>query len=515
MGNLRRKVSTASVEAQRYFDQGLVWMYAFNHDEAIRSFEVAARHDPNCAMAWWGIALCHGPHINNPTMPPERSQAAWDALQKALALSERAAPAERALIEALSHRYADPPPADRTPLDQSYAAAMREVWLGHRDDPDIGVLYAEAMMDLRPWDLWTAEGKPQPGTDEILSVLEHVLYAHPLHPGANHLYIHAVEASPNPARAVGAADRLRNLVPASGHLTHMPSHIYARLGRWSDAVEANEKAVEADRKYRAISPQQGFYHLYMAHNPHFLSWAAMMEGRSALSRAAARTAVAGVDARTAKRQASILDGFLSIELEAMMRFGQWDDILQQPKPPSYLPITTALWRFIRGVAYAAKGEVARAEKERAAFEKAARQVPEDARVGNNKAGDVLAIAAHVLDGEIAYRRGDIDTAVASLRAGVKIEDELRYNEAPDWLQPVRHPLAAILLAAGRAAEAEGVYREDLARWPNNGWSLHGLARSLRAQGKTAEAEKIEKDFQNAWARADIQIASSCMCVPGN
>ena len=266
MGHHHRAVTTSSDLAQRYFDQGLIWAYAFNHDEAIRSFEKATRLDPDCAMAFWGIALCNGPHINNPLVPPERSRAAWNAIQQAIALQDRATETERMLIAALSLRYADPPPADRAPLDQAYAAAMREVWRAHPDDSDVGTLFAEAMMDLRPWDLWTEQGQPRDVTKEVLAALEATLAMDPDHPGANHLYIHTIEASPHPERASAAADRLRQLVPASGHLVHMPSHIDVLTGRWAQAAQQNDAAIEVDRAYRAISPKQEFYRLYMAHN---------------------------------------------------------------------------------------------------------------------------------------------------------------------------------------------------------------------------------------------------------
>lgn len=326
MGDHHREVKTSSPIAQKYFDQGLIWTFAFNHDEAIRSFKAAVGADPNCAMAWWGIALCNGPHINNPAMSAESSKAAWDALQKAIALQAKAGSIESQLIDALSKRYANPPPEDRKPLDQAYADAMRMVWHGNREDSDVGVLYAESMMDLRPWDLWTKDGMPQPGTGEIIAVLDEVAQMDLSHPGMNHLYIHALEASLHPERAVPAADRLRHAVPASGHLVHMPSHIDVLTGRWGLASKQNEEAIQIDTAYRKLSPEQGFYRIYMTHNQQMLSFAAMMEGRSAVAIQAAHDVVSSVPPDYAEKNAAMVDGALGVEYDALKRFGKWDEI---------------------------------------------------------------------------------------------------------------------------------------------------------------------------------------------
>ncbi len=514
MGKHHRPISTASPQAQRYFDQGLVWTFAFNHDEAIRSYTEAARLDPDCAMAWWGVALCRGPHINNPKMDAEKSKAAWTALQRALALKDRANATERALIEALAKRYAERPPADRKPLDEAYAMAMRQVWKSNPKDADVGVLYAESMMDLRPWDLWTQDKKPHPGTEEIIAVLDAVLQIDPDHPGGNHLYIHAVEASPSPARANAAADRIRKAVPASGHLVHMPSHIDVLTGRWALASEQNERAVEIDRNYRALSPKQGFYRIYMGHNQHMLAFASMMEGRSEAALAAARAVVNSVPKDYGKKEAALVDPVMGAPYDVLKRFGKWEQILQEPAPPSHWPITRAMWRFSRGLAYAAQHKIADAESERSAFRKAVAKVPKDATLGINPAHLVLDIAEHMLSGEIAFAAGSTDEAVIELRKAVELEDTLKYTEPPEWIQPVRHTLGAVLTGAGRFAEAEKVYRDDLGEWPENGWSLYGLAKCLRAKGETAEADAVEHRFRKVWARADIQIGSSCLCVPG-
>lgn len=514
MGTHHRPVSTSSLLAQRYFDQGLVWTFAFNHDEAIRSFREAARLDPDCAIAWWGVALCNGPHINNPVMSPEQLRDAWDALQQAQQRRAKASPAEQALIDALAHRYANPPPEDRRPLDEAYAAAMRRAWQAHSDDPDIGVLFAEALMDLQPWDLWTPDGKPKGGTTEVLSVLEKVLAKSPDHPGACHLYIHAVEGGPSPEKGIAAADRLRTAVPIAGHLVHMPSHIDVQVGRWAMAADQNRAAIEADRRYRALSPRQGFYAVYMAHNHHFLAFASMMEGRSEEALKAARDMIAGVPKDFLKSQPALIDPYLMIELDVLKRFGRWDEVLNQPRPAPTLPITTAFWHYARGIAHAAKHDAPAARREQEAFRAVVEKLPADAIMAINPAHKVLSIADHVLAGEIALARREMDKSIAELREAVRIEDELLYIEPPDWVQPARHTLGAVLVDAGRFEEAEKVYREDLERWPENGWSLHGLATCLRARGAHAEAEKVEERFKKAWARADVKIGSSCLCVAG-
>ncbi len=512
MGQHARAVQTSSPEAQKFFDQGLIWTYAFNHDEAIRSYGEAARLDPDCAMAWWGIALCNGPHINNPVMPAERSVAAWDALQRAIAARENAGPVERELIDALAERYASPTPEDRRPLDEAYAAAMKRVYESHPDDADIATLYAEALMDLQPWDLWAKDGSPKGNTNEILAVIEHALTLDAAHPGANHLYIHAVEASPQPERGIAAADRLRNLVPVSGHLVHMPSHIDVQVGRWAMASAQNQAAAAADRAYRKLSPKQGFYNLYMAHNNHFLAFACMMEGRSAIALEAADAMLAGIPDSFVRDQSAFADPFLSFRLDVLKRFGRWDDVLKEPRPRGGLPISTAMWHYSRGIAHAAKGNVDAALKEQEQFRSAVKKVPQDALTGINPAHKVLSIADRMLTSEIEFRRGKLDEAVSILREAVAIEDDLLYMEPPEWMQPVRHTLGAFLTSAKRYSEAEDVYRADLKVWPENGWSLYGLAQSLKAQGKTAEAKQVEERFAKTWAKADVKIGSSCLCV---
>jgi tetratricopeptide (TPR) repeat protein len=514
MGKHQREITTNSDLAQKYFDQGLNWVFAFNHDEAIRSFEQAARLDPQCAMAWWGIALANGPHINKPDMPAERSRAAWEALENAKTMAPGASPVEQDLIAALAKRYASPAPEDRKPLDQAYADAMRRVWKKHPDDADVGTLFAESMMDLRPWDLWTKDKQPQPGTDEIVAALDAVLALNADHPGGLHLHIHAVEASSQPYRAVAAADRLRNMVPASGHLNHMPSHIDVLTGRWGDAVAANDRAIAADVKYTEISRKQDFYRVYMAHNRHMLGFAAMMRGQSAVALKAMREMIDRVPDDYAKANVRLVDPMLCASLEVLKRFGRWDAILAEPAPGEPFRISAAMWHFHRGLAYAAKGNVAAAESEQTLFNESSVAVPQDAMMAINKAHDVLRIAGLMLDAEIAFRKKDVNQAVTLLNQAAELEDNLTYMEPPEWIQPVRHTLGAFLIADGRYAEAEKVYRDDLRKWPENGWALYGLAKALRSRGAMSEAEAIDRRFKRAWRKADVQIESSCLCVPG-
>jgi tetratricopeptide (TPR) repeat protein len=513
LGGLSRKVTTASPEAQRYFDQGLAFLYAFNHDESIRAFRRAGELDPKCAMAFWGVSVANGPHINNPVVPEDRAKAAWEALKRAQAAAAGARPVEQALIEALASRYALPQPEDRKPLEQAYADAMRKVWRVYPKDADVGALFAESLADLRPWDLWMPDGKPQPGTEELVVTLESVLALDPRHPLANHLMIHAVEASPHPEKADRAADTLRDLQPGLGHMVHMPSHVDVRRGRWQQAIDANAKAMDADRRYTARSPHQGFYRLYMAHNHHMLTYGAMMTGQSALALKTIRAMVADIPLEFFKAN-PFADGFMAMPLEVMMRFGRWDEILAEPAFPDFVPISRALQHYARAVAHAAKDDVPSALKEQAAFLEARARVPKEAFFGNNTGPDVLDVAESFMRGEILFRSGKTGEGLASLREAAAREDKLRYDEPPDWIQPVRHALGAALLQAGRLVEAEAVFREDLAKLPGNGWGLYGLSRALQLQKKTAEAAAVERQFDDVWKRADLKIKSACLCLPG-
>jgi tetratricopeptide (TPR) repeat protein len=513
MGPHRRPITTTSAEAQRYFDQGLTWTYAFNHDEAIRSFTRATELDPDCAMAWWGIALCQGPNYNDPIMTEQRSTAAWEALQKALARLDNTTPAERALIEALARRYANPWPEDRTGLEAAYAEAMAEVWAAYPNDSDVGTLYAEAMMLKRPWKLYSLDFEPAEETETIVAVLERVQVLDPGNPGAAHLYIHSVEPSADPDRGLAAAARLDDMVPASGHLLHMPSHIYVKTGRWEEAVIQNEKAMRSDATYRRLSPEQGVQHLYMVHNAHMLAYAAMMNGREREAIEAARAMWANIPEEALRAVGPIFDRWMSSVYDVQKRFGRWDDILAEEPPPSYLPITTAIWRAHRAIAYAAKKDFPNARREHEEFRKVKASIPDDHLSDLDLAHRVLEVSDYFIAGEIALQQGEWDRAAQLLKRAAEVEDTLSYGEPPQWLQPTRHTLGAVYLKAGRYEDAERVYREDLAKWRNNGWSLYGLSRALEGQGKTRQAGEVDRQYRLAWAGADALTKTSCKCIP--
>jgi len=511
MGDLHWEISTDSELAQRYFDQGMTLAYGFNHLEAERSFREAARLDDECAICLWGAALVLGPNINDPIPPPEREAKAYQTLREAAALTDHANEKERALIGALEARYAETPPTDRAPLDRAYADAMRKVAKRFPDDLQVQILFAEAMMDTMPWAYWDEKGKPKPLTREVFATLDSVLERDPDHPGANHFYIHAVEQE-HPQRGVTAADRLRRKVPGAGHLVHMPSHIYIRVGRYHDGSLANELAVEADNDYVTQCRAQGIYPVaYVPHNHHFLWATTTMEGRSADAMAAARHTAEHVDPSLMRDPKLVmLQHFSSIPYYALVRFGKWDEILKEPAPDADLLYPTAVWHYARGLAYARRKELAKAKDELAAVRRiAANPELEELRIwGLNPTSSLAQIAALVLGAEIAAAQKRTDQAVAMLRKAVAIEDALIYGEPPDWFYPVRQNLGAILLEAGRPAAAERVYRADLARFPDNGWSLMGLAQSLRQQGKKKQADAVQKRFDEAWKHADIEIVTS-------
>ncbi len=513
-GAYERTATTNSRTAQALFNQAMQLLYGFNHDEAIRTFQKAAEHDPDFAMAYWGVAYANGLHINNPAMTEAQSKRAYEAAQQALARIEHASPVEQALIRAVSKRYAMPVPEDRRPLDEAYAKAMREVWKQFPNDADVGALYAEALMNLQPWDLWTRDYKPKGNTLEIVATLERVLELDPDHPGANHFYIHAMEASATPENALASADLLCDLVPGSGHLVHMPAHIYARLGRWDDASDANERAIEADRRYFALAPAPEFYGLYFVHNMHFLAWSAMMEARYATAIQAARELERDIPQDFLKQFTYLADGFLPVTYHVMIRFGKWEDILAEPEPEEYRLVSRMMRHYARGVALSALGRVDEARNELTAFENVAAQIPENWQIGQNKASAVIPVARQMLTGELLFREGNYDEAFAALRKGVKLEEELVYDEPPGWMQPVRHALGALLMAANRADEAEDAYRDDLKLNPRNGWALLGLENALRAQGKHDEAKKYAAERAQVWRRADVKPTSSCYCEPG-
>lgn len=505
LGGYHRPISSKSKKAQAYFDQGLRLLYAFNHEEAQLAFEEAARQDSTCAICYWGAALALGPNINLPAIP-ERAEAAWGLLQKAQAHARGASPVEQALIRALTKRYTHPPPTEperQSALDTGYADAMREVAKQFPEDPDVATLFAEAMMDLRPWNFWKSDGSPQPGTEEIVATLEGVLRVHPEHPGANHYFIHAVEASPRPERALTSAEKLKTLVPGAGHLVHMPSHIYMRTGQYAEGSEANRKAIAVD----AAAHEHPIYAMYIAHNFQFLWATTLMEGRSAESLQAARDMLLRVPTDMLKTMPGF-DYLLAYPVIGLARFGRWKELLNEPPPPDDFPTAQALWHAARGLALVKTGDSPSATRELAQVEAIRQSAAPDAKVAMNSARDVLGIAADVLAAELAMAKGDRTTALRRFEQGVAAEDALSYDEPPDWGLPVRHQLGAALLAAGKPAQAEEVYRADLKRHPHNGWALFGLAQSLEAQGKTAQATEARRDFEEAWKRADVRLTAS-------
>ncbi|MBL9077788.1 MAG: hypothetical protein JNL08_09800 [Planctomycetes bacterium] len=506
---------TAAVPAaQTWFDRGLAWCYGFHHDEARRCFTAAAEADPGCAMAQWGLAYAAGPHINNMAMSPEAAQAAHAAAQRAVALAAGASPLERGLIDAIAVRYAWPAPADRSQLDLAYANAMRAVYAAHGSHPDVAALFAEALMDLRPWDLWQADGSPQPETPEILQVLETLLAAHPRHPQANHLYVHAVEASRQPERAIAAAERLRELAPAIGHLVHMPAHAFLRVGRYEDAAAANRRGIAADLATVARTGRGGFFEIYRAHNYHFLAYAAMFAGRGDEALAAARELLRELPMDTVRAMPEFLEAFLAVPYHVLVRFGRWQEMLAEPEPADWQKSRRAFWHYGRAVALAALGRVDDARAERDAFRRAAAAVPAEWMLANNPLAKVLAIGDAFVDGEVEFRAGNRARAFASLRRAVELDDALRYDEPWGWMMPVRHGLGALLLEAGEVAEAESVYRRDLERHPENGWALRGLAECLERRGDAAGAATAMARHAAAWRHAEAPIAASCYCRRG-
>ena len=509
LGDHKFPVTTSSARAQLFFSQGMMLTYGFNHAEATRSFRETARLDPNCAMAYWGMALVLGPNINM-AMAPEAEPQAYELIQKAVALKKYASEKEKAYIDALALRYSGEKKPDRNALDRAYTKAMRDLHKRYPADLDAATLYAEAVMDLRPWNYWTRDMQPYPETKEVMQVLESVLAGNPNHPGAIHLYIHTVELA-RPELAEAGADRLWNLAPGAGHLVHMPSHIFRRIGRYHDASKSNLDAVAADEDYIEQCRAQGVYPLaYYPHNIHFLWDSATMEGRREIALDAARKSASSIPA-DAWREVPLLHQFLVAPLFAYTRFGEWEAILSEPPPPQDSLFWTGVWHYARGMALTATGKLNEADRELDSLRGIAAQKSLDGyRVtfSRNGAKAILEIANEVLAGELAAKRGYHDLAIARLHRAILLEDNLIYNEPPDWHVPARQALGALLLAAGRPAEAESIYWQDLSRNRENGWSLFGLMQSLRAQGKTEQAAMIEARFRKTWNRADVTLTAS-------
>ena len=513
LGTHHFAITTAKPDVQKWFDQGLALTYGFNHDAAERSFLKGAELDPSCAMCWWGAALVLGPHVNAP-MDPGNNEKAWTRLQKARELGAAATPREQAFIQALSARYAQDAPKDRRTLDEAYATATGELAKARPDDLDAATFHAEAQMDLHPWDYYDTQRKEKGHTAEFVATLESVLARNPDHPGALHLYIHAVEASTNPDRGVVAADRLANLLPGSGHLVHMPSHIYTRVGRYHDAVVANQKAVEADDAYLATcKPGVAVYPLaYVPHNHHFIWWAASMQGAAAVAIAAADETAqrASVPELLRLPDFIFLQDFMITPIKARTQLGRWDEVAKIARPEIDLTYPTAFWHYAQGMAAVRQARLDDAQQHLAELAKASADPAwEQAYIGpQHPLSGSLRIAERVLAGELAAARQDFPAALAALGEGVSLEDQLVYYEPPVWHQPVRQTLGAVQLAAGKADLAEATYRQDLETNRENGWSLFGLAQALRAQKREDEAKAIDERFSKAWTHADVKLESS-------
>jgi tetratricopeptide (TPR) repeat protein len=511
LSKYHREITAKSDEAQDYFDQGLALYYGFNHEAAIKSFQQVIALDSNCAMAWWGQAISAGPNINNPAMDSLAKVLAWETVLKAKSHTQHATDLEKGLINALSKRYAWPAPENRKPLDSAYANAMREVYRAYPADPDVGALFADALMNLRPWDYWTFGGGSNPGTEEIVEVLEHVLGSMPDHPGACHFYIHTMEASPYPERALAAADSLRNRIPGAGHLVHMPSHIDIRLGQYNAAIEANQKAIIADSTWVQSG---GFYTIYRAHNYHFLAYAAMFNGQKDIALRAAYAVPDQIPVELVRAFPDFLDGFYAVPTHVLVRFGMWEEILAQQKPPDDFYLADAFWHYGRVVAFSALGRVDEATSEYDSLKIAYARVPESRLVGNNTGLTVLDIGLYMAKGELEYRKGNYNEAFDYLRTAVQKDDSLKYDEPWGWMMPVRHALGALLLEQELFTEAEEVYKNDLELHPSNGWALKGLASIYHKIGNQEEATKTDALFSQAWSSSDIAIKASCYCSKG-
>jgi tetratricopeptide (TPR) repeat protein len=509
LGKYGMKVTTSHERAQKFFNQGINLYYGFNHFEAYRSFKEVARLDPDCAMAYWGQALSLGPNINLP-MDPADIETVYQALQKAVSLVSKASIKEQVLIKALSSRYTAEALQDRKPLDEAYAKAMEAVAHQFPEDLDVKTLYAESLMDLHPWDYWKS-GQAQPWTPEIIEVIAGVIDKLPDHPGANHLNIHVLEASPDPDKAVASADRLRNLVPGAGHLVHMPSHIYIRVGRYLEGVEANERAVKTDEEYIAQCKAQSVYPLfYYPHNYHFLLACAQMAGMSGKSVYAAEALKKNIPVEMMNIPDFVtFQHWYSMPWYNLVRFGKWDDILKIAEPVDSLKYVKSVWHFTRGMAYTRIKKLNEAEKELASLKRLAQDpFMEMTIAGFNSFRSVLTIGQNVLEAEITARQKNYDKAIQLLTAAIEIEDNLLYQEPPDWFCPVRQTLGSILLEANKPAQAEQRFREDLNLYRNNGWSLYGLYASLEAQDKKSEAARVKLEFEKAFAKADVKLKSA-------
>ena len=515
MGDYHMPITTADPDAQRYFDQGMVLAFGFNHAESIRSFRAAQTLDPTCAMCFWGEALATGPNINvtsngKAIMAPAERASARAAIDQALALMDGVTPKEQDWIRALDQRYDGQTDTPRDPLDRAWANALAEMAARYPDDTTVASVYAEALMNTMPWDYWGPDGEAKPDTQAVIASLEAVMAADPDHPLALHLYIHALEASSNAAKAEPAADRLANLVPGSGHLVHMPSHIYFRVGRYQDSALANIRAAEVDEAYIAQCNAQGFYPaLYYPHNIHFLWASATMQGQSALSLDSARRVVANVRVEQVE-QFPTIQFFRTVPMLSLVRFARWEEILEEPEPYEPFAFARAIWHYGRGVAHAALGDAEAAIVELAAIEALEPDVDEIFMGNVYPARDLLEIAKSLLRGEMAYRAGDAANAVLAFEEAVALQDALPYTEPPFWYYPTRQSLGAALLASNRDEEAQAIFEADLQQYPMNGWSMFGLAEALRRQGDEAGAAQMTARFETVWQFADVSLATSIL-----
>jgi len=539
LGAYSRPITTKSPDAQLWFDRGLNWVFGFNHAEAIKCFGKALEHDPTCAMAQWGISYAAGPnynlpwHLYDPAGKAAALGAAYDAMKKAQALVEGTTPVEQSLIEALSVRYPQRDPIeDQTGWDKAFTRQMRKLYKTFAGDLDIGCVFAEAIMNETPWKMWnltTGGVAENAGTQEAMEVLEGLFNNMPAswdHPGLLHLYVHLMEMSPFPQRALRAGDRLRELVPDSGHLIHMPTHIDVLCGNYRDVVVYNQKAVAVDRKFLAREGAANVYALYRSHDHHFVVYGAMFLGQYTPAIQAAQELIDTTPEEVLRipspPMADFLEGYLSMKQHVLVRFGKWREIIAQelPKDPALYCTTTAMMLYAKGVAHSVLGEIAEAEKMRTAFRAARARVPDTRRVHNNTIVDLLAIAEEMLTGELEYRRGNVDLGFSHLRRAIELDDNLPYDEPWGWMQPPRHALGALLLEQGKLAEAEAIYRSDLGydgklsracQHPENVWSLHGLHECLTRRGEKVEAPLVKARLDMALARCEVPIRASCLC----
>jgi tetratricopeptide (TPR) repeat protein len=503
------EITTDEPMAQTYFDQGLALSYGFNHDEAVRSFEEAARIDPDCAMAYWGLAYALGPNMNS-AVDEEHAQEAAKAIARAMELRDDATELESDLIEALATRLARPVHEDREIVNGAYAGAMRALWVKYPDNDDVGFLYADALVNETPWDLWTADFQPTRNTEEIIAVLDRVLELNVNHPGANHFYIHAWEPSGEAHRAEAAADRLGEITPGLGHMVHMSGHIYVQVGRYADCVRVNDVGARLDREYFERAGDQNVYHFYQAHNTHFRVWAALYMGAYEEALEACRVLLDDLPDHFEGLPACA--NWLVMDQEVHLRFGKWQEVIDVPAPREDQPIAQALWHYARAVAYANSERITEARAEAEAFEAVVETIPEDEDVEFfDDVTLVMRIAREMMTGEIEYKDGNVDVGLEHLRRAVAAEDELKYAEPSPWLVPTRHSLGALLLEQGHVAEAEECYRQDLKLHAGNIWSLHGLTECLERSGKTAEAAEVRAQLDEVRREATVDVRASCYC----